>query len=205
MTSEQVIAITATIIGSVVGPILLSLVNYYIQHKPKKGAKASRFSRPLWQILGLGIIFGATFGLILGLLIPRLFESDVLKVNDPENREQVLISITEPLEGAEMSEFSTIRGTYTNLPSGWQIWVVTQPLGTFVWFPQERATIKPVDKTRGEWSVLAYFYGQAGQQYQLAVLLADPQTSEMLFKKKGAVGIQIDAVPYDTVIVEKRK
>ena len=205
MNSEQVIAITATIIGSVVGPILLSLVNYYIQHMPQKGKKSSQPKRPIWQILGLGIIFGASFGLILGLLLPRLFESDAIKVTDPPTREQIHISITEPLEGAEMSEFSTIRGTYINIPTGWEIWVVTQPLGSFVWFPQEKATIEPKDKTTGEWSVLAYFYGQSGQQYQLAILLVDLQTSEKLFKKRGAGGIQIDAVPYDTVIVEKRK
>jgi hypothetical protein len=205
MTSEQITAITATIIGSIIGPLLLSLVNYYVQHKPKKSSKASNPSRPIWQILGLGIIFGAAFGLILGMLIPRLFESDVLKIIDPDNREQIRISITEPLENAEMSEFSTIRGTYENIPSGWDIWVVIQPLGTFVWFPQEKATLEPIDKTKGNWSVLAYFYGQSGQQYQLAILLVDPQTSEKLFQKKGSVGIQINAVPYDTVIVQKRK
>ena len=73
--SEQT-AIIATIIGAVVGPILVTIVKDYL-HRSKRGKPVIPSPKPVkrartWQGLVLGVFFGAITGFAFGLVLARV-------------------------------------------------------------------------------------------------------------------------------------
>ena len=76
MTTEQAITLATTVIGAIIGPLLVNYFDHIIQKKRQKRippVSAKPKQRPLGLILGSGIVVGAVIGLVVGLAIPRIF------------------------------------------------------------------------------------------------------------------------------------